>query len=113
MAVATLTLVSLLSIAGYWIAQGGARGRMIELDRAPRQHASFQVDINEAQWPELSQLPGVGETIAHRIVESRARDGRFADLEELRRVRGIGPKTLERMKPYLRPLPETRNVAGP
>ncbi len=58
-------------------------------------------------------LPGVGETLAKRIVESRAAEGRFADVEELQRVRGIGPKTLERMKPYLRPLPETGNVAGP
>jgi competence protein ComEA len=58
-------------------------------------------------------LPGVGESLARRIVESRGALGRFADLDELRRVRGIGPKTLERIKPFLRPLPETGNVAGP
>jgi competence protein ComEA len=65
-----------------------------------------------ADWPELSLLPGVGETLARRIVESRSKHGRFADLDDLRRVRGIGPKTLERIRPFLRPLPPAANVAG-
>jgi competence protein ComEA len=64
-------------------------------------------------WPELSQLPGIGEALARRIVESRQRDGEFVDHQELRRVRGIGPRTLERITPYLRPLPEMANMAGP
>jgi competence protein ComEA len=54
----------------------------------------------------------VGETLARRIVETRAAEGPFVDFDDLRRVRGIGPKTLERMKPYLRPLPAAGNVAG-
>jgi DNA uptake protein ComE-like DNA-binding protein len=44
-------------------------------------------------------------------VESREAEGPFADLEELRRVRGIGPKTLERIRPYLRPIAAAENVA--
>ncbi|MBI3839462.1 MAG: helix-hairpin-helix domain-containing protein [Planctomycetia bacterium] len=85
---------------------------MIEIEPAPRQTASFQIDINEADWPEFSQLPGIGETLARRIVESRAAEGAFVDLDELQRVRGIGPKTLERIRPYLRPVPGAGNVAG-
>jgi competence protein ComEA len=112
-AVATLTLLALVSLGGYWLLHGGAAGRWIEIEHAPRQRASFQVDVNEAEWPELAQLPGVGETLARRIVESRAAAGRYADLDELRRVRGIGPKTLEQMKPYLRPLPGAGSTAGP
>ena len=56
-------------------------------------------------------LPGVGETLARRIVESRSEAGPFTELEALRRVRGIGPKTLERIRPYLRPVPSAANVA--
>jgi competence protein ComEA len=111
-AVAAITLLSLLSIGTYWLVQGGASGRLIEIDRSPRQTASFQIEINEADWPELSLLPGVGETLARRIVESRGTQGRFADVDDLRRVRGIGPKTLERIRPFLRPLPPAANVAG-
>jgi competence protein ComEA len=111
-AVAALTLLALSSIGMYWLVQGGTSGRLIEIDRAPRQTASFRIEINEADWPELSLLPGVGETLARRIVESRSAQGRFADLDDLRRVRGIGPKTLERIRPFLRPLPPAANVAG-
>ncbi len=111
-AIGAVALVAIAAIGGYWLVQGGASGRLIEIERAPRQTASFQLDINEADWPEFSQLPGIGETLARRIVESRAADGAFADLDELQRVRGIGPKTLERIKPYLRPVPGAGNVAG-
>jgi competence protein ComEA len=110
--VAGLGMLALVSVAAYWFVQGGSRGRLIEIDRAPRQVETFQLDVNEAKWPELSVLPGIGEALARRIVESRDAQGPFADLEDLRRVRGIGPKTLEQMRSYLRPLPEMQNVAG-
>jgi competence protein ComEA len=74
--------------------------------------ATFQVDINRADWPELVQLPNVGETIAKRIVESREKDGPFRDHNDLRRVRGIGPKTLENLRPYLRALPDADSMAA-
>jgi competence protein ComEA len=111
-AVGGLVALALLAMAGWWVMQGGWRGRIIELDRLPERTARFQVDVNSAEWPELAQLPGIGEALARRIVESRAQDWPFADHQELRRVRGIGPRTLERITPYLLPLPDTANVAG-
>jgi competence protein ComEA len=112
-AVAGLLALALVAMAGWWVAHGGGRGNLIELERMPQRTAQFQVDLNEAEWPELSQLPGVGETLAQRIVESRQTDGPFIDNEELQRVRGIGPRTYERIKPYLRPMPGAGSVAGP
>ena len=109
--IAALTLVAIVALAGYWLAHGGHRGELIEIDRAEPQPAKFIVDINRADWPELSQLPGLGETLARRIVESREQQGPFADHEDLRRVRGIGPLTLDRLRPYLRPMPPGENVA--
>lgn len=111
-AVAALVLVALASMALWWLANGGAGGRLIEIDRAPRQPVRFTLDVNEADWPELAQLPDIGETLARRIVESRQTDGPFADLEALQRVRGIGPKTLAGIRPYLRPIPPMKNVAA-
>ena len=110
--VGAATLLLLAALAGYWIAQGGLRGRLLEVDRAPRQHAQFQVDINAADWPELTQLPDIGETLARRIVESRDQGGPFLTHDDLRRVKGIGPKTLEKLRPHLLPLPEEGTVAG-
>jgi competence protein ComEA len=110
-AVAGLVAAALVAMVGWWIAQGGWRGRLIEIDRAQPLAARFEVDVNVADWPELMQLPGIGDTLAHRIVKSRQMAGPFADLDDLRRVQGIGPKTLEQIRPYLRPLPG-RNVAA-
>jgi competence protein ComEA len=111
-AVASLALCALVSLAAYWLVQGGARGRLIEIDREPRRELEFLVDVNQAEWPELAQLPEIGESLAKRIVESRLEHGPFLDHDELRRVRGIGPKTLQRIRPYLLPLAPGKNVAG-
>jgi competence protein ComEA len=110
-AAGALLAVALLAIAGYWVVRGGASGRMIEIDRSGPRNVEFQVDINAAPWPELTAIPDIGETLARRIVESRQTDGPFIDHNDLLRVRGIGPRTLETMKPYLLPLPDARNVA--
>ena len=108
--VAGLVLLGLASMGGWWIVHGGCRGRLVEIDRAEPRTADFQVDLNEADWPELVPLPGIGETLARRIVDSRRQEGPFVDHEDLKRVRGIGPKTLDRVRPYLRPMPEHRAV---
>jgi competence protein ComEA len=111
-AVASLVAVALAGTVAWWLAQGGWQGRLVELDRAESHEAAFRVDINGADWPELVQLPGIGETLARRIVESREQDGPFVDHEDLTRVRGIGPKTLDALRPYLAPMPDSRGVAG-
>jgi competence protein ComEA len=110
--VAVLVAAGLIATAGWFVAQGGLRGRLVELERGEPQTARFEVDVNSAEWPELVQLPGIGETLAKRIVESREKEGPFIDHNDLRRVRGIGPRTLEKMRPYLRPMPDAQGLAG-
>ncbi|MGO9113509.1 MAG: ComEA family DNA-binding protein [Thermoguttaceae bacterium] len=110
--VAILIASGLLSVIGWWIDHGGARGRTVKIERADPQTARFQVDINKAQWPELATLPGVGQKLAERIVQSREQRGPYADIDDLRRVRGIGARTLESLRPYLRPMPRREAVAG-
>ena len=110
--VAGLVVLALVGMATYWVVQGGPRGQLIEIDRADPLMARFQVDLNQADWPELAQMPEVGQVLARRIVESRAAAGPFADHDDLLRVNGIGPLTLERMRPYLLPMPDQQDVAG-
>jgi competence protein ComEA len=110
--VAVAVFASLAAMGLYWVVQGGLTGGLIEIDRAEPLSAKFLVDINQADWPELAELPEIGPTLARRIVESRQSAGPFADHDDLRRVRGIGPLTLERMKPYLLPMPSRGDVAG-
>ena len=90
----------------------GVHGGLIEIDRAEPLVARFQVDINAATWPELAQVPEIGEVLARRIVEAREKGGRFVDHADLLRVNGIGPRTLERMEPFLLPMPGQEEVAG-
>lgn len=58
------------------------------------------VDVNRATEEELQQLPGIGPTLARRIVAAR-QAAPFRSVEDLRRVRGIGAKTLENLRPYI------------
>jgi competence protein ComEA len=65
--------------------------------RAPGSR-STRMDLNRASSEELQALPGIGPALAERILESRAREGYFRSLEDLLRVRGIGPATLARIR---------------
>jgi competence protein ComEA len=59
------------------------------------------VNINTAPAEQLERLPGVGARTAARIVEYRQKNGGFKKVEELMNVRGIGEKTILRMKSQL------------
>ena len=60
------------------------------------------IDLNRATARELIQLPGVGEVIAKRIVDFREEHGPFKRVEDLMKVKGIGEKSLEKIRPYIR-----------
>lgn len=63
---------------------------------------SGKLNLNSATVQELSEnLPGVGETIAARIVAYREENGGFSSVEELLNVEGIGEKKYEQIKDLL------------
>lgn len=73
---------------------------------APEQAAEERVqvqpiDVNRATAAELQTVPGIGPATAQRIIEWRDKNGPFERLEDLLNVRGIGEKTLEKLRPYL------------
>jgi competence protein ComEA len=76
--------------------------RPIELERLPARQYDFRIDINSASWVEWTQIEGIGEATAQKILADREANGPFRSVKELLRVKGIGPKTLEKMRPYLR-----------
>ena len=90
--------------AAWFVAAGGLAGRLVHHDAAPVGDNRFTVNINTAGETELAQLPGLGATTARRIIDHRTEHGPFASLESLLDVPGIGPATLDAMRPHLRPI---------
>lgn len=75
-----------------------ARLRLEEViapERLPSALQGRRIDVNHASASELERLPRVGPAMAQRIIEARP----FSSIDDLLRVRGIGPSTLEALAP--------------
>ena len=59
------------------------------------------ININTADAETLRQLPGIGETKANAIIEHRNANGLFQSVDQLDDVSGIGPATLESIRPLI------------
>lgn len=57
-----------------------------------------KVNINEASQSDLETLPGIGESIASRIIEYREQNGKFTKTEDLQNVKGIGDSKYNKIK---------------
>jgi competence protein ComEA len=83
----------------------GAAPRAVERKHRTRRRATpspeTSVDVNAASASELASVPGLGRSIAARIVEMRERDGPFTSLDELLDVAGMTQARLERAQAFL------------
>jgi competence protein ComEA len=87
--------LGLLAWHAYGTLRSGTRPTTLEPD------AADTIDLNRADRAQLLQLPGVGEGLARRIEAYRQEHNGFRSVEELRRVGGIGPVMLERLRPLV------------
>jgi len=60
------------------------------------------LNVNDASQQALQQLPGIGPALSNRIIEYRSTQRPFQRVKELKRVSGIGPKTLADLRPMIR-----------
>lgn len=96
---AALVLAGLL-LAG--LALGWSQGRgPAGADRLAERAGSSStrlIDVNTAPAAQLDLLPGIGPKRAQAIIEERTRGGLFRTLDDLERVHGIGPRTVEKLR---------------
>lgn len=67
----------------------------------PADEPRAPLDLNRATLDELARLPGVGPVLARRILDTRDALQRFAAVDDLVRVRGLGRAKLERLRPFV------------
>ena len=61
-----------------------------------------RLDLNKATPAELAGVPGIGETLAKRIVAFRDEHGPFRRVDDLMKVKGIGEKSFEKIRPFVK-----------
>jgi competence protein ComEA len=115
--VAALGVVALASGGGGGRETGEARAPPAPPPPAPVESAAARalregrgIDVNTAGEADLVLLPRIGPALARRIVAEREAHGPFRDVDDLGRVRGIGPRTIERLRPLLRAGPSLAPV---
>ncbi len=59
------------------------------------------LNINTASEKELQTLSGIGPQMAKRIIQYREKHGNFTSVDALTEVKGLGEKTLEKLKPFI------------
>lgn len=69
--------------------------------QAERLPAHGSININTASAEELQALPGIGPAIAGRIVAYRKEHGSFRTIDDVTEVKGIGPRILDRIRPFI------------
>ncbi len=106
--VAVLVTGCFTAILLHWVWQLAFSAALIEIEQAPPLELKFQVQVNQADWPELTLLPRIGETLARRIVAYRDQHGPFQSVDQLQEVKGIGPKTLRKIESLV--TVESRNL---
>ena len=97
--IAAILALGLMSVQ--WAQLSGWGMQPIEIEQIPPQQFDYRIDINSAEWIEWVQMRGIGETLANRIIEDREQNGPFESIDDLQRVKGIGPKTIEKLRPWI------------
>jgi competence ComEA-like helix-hairpin-helix protein len=99
---AGLVFVMLGLMSVHWIRLSDWGRKTVEIDRLAPAAYQYQIDINRATWVEWAQFDGIGEALARRIVDDRDKNGPFRSVEDVLRVRGIGPAKFAAMRDSLR-----------
>jgi competence protein ComEA len=91
-----ITVLLLLSVLGVSIPT-----LIFATSQADAVTQSSKISLNAGNVSDLQKLPGIGEVTAERIVAFRKQNGPFTTIDSLLKVKGVGVKTLEKIRPIL------------
>jgi comEA protein len=64
-------------------------------------NSHYKVDLNKATQIQLEALPGIGPSLAQKIISERDKRGEFRSIDDLMKIRGIGRKFVARLRPFV------------
>jgi competence protein ComEA len=97
----TRILMVVLLILGVGIAAHAEQRASAQKASTAKPSASGPLNLNTATVAQLEALPGIGKSVAERILEYREKSGGFKKVEDLMNVRGIGEKSFLKLKPLI------------
>lgn len=99
-----LLFIGILILAGALLRFFGAASGKDSLEAHTLSSSSLahsEININTAGTEDLERIPGIGKVIASRIIEYRTKYGPFRDIQNLKKVKGIGHKKNQIIKKYI------------
>lgn len=97
----TRIVMVVLLILGFGIAAPAGQRASERTSPAAKASSSGPLNLNTATVAQLEALPGIGKSVAERILEYREKSGGFKKVEDLMNVRGIGEKSFLKLKPLI------------
>ena len=83
------------------ILEEGSGENIIEETNMTLGASTKEVNINKATETELQSLPGIGASLASRIIEYRNQNGKFSKIEDIKNVNGIGDSKYDNIKDFI------------
>lgn len=72
-----------------------------EIYATPSFNKPLKVNINTADKEQLEELPQIGPKTAQAIIDWRTKNGKFTDISQLKDIKGLSNKRLEKIKAFL------------
>ncbi len=100
---ATGLFCAIVAMTTFSLAEAGTTTKAKQVvEKATKALPAGKININTADMDELQMLPGIGEKTADNLKKYIKKNGKFTKAEQLLEVKNIGEKTLEQIKPFIK-----------